>query len=88
MKQQTKIWVFRILFILAIIYHIWSYFRYGGIFNEAGALYIFGREWLSGHVVWWGYVGSFLIFIFFNGLNYLIQVGLPIYFFYRGWIKK
>ena len=75
-------WIFRILFILAVIYHIWSFSNYGlegfkliqiGEFQTQTFLFRFLEV---------------LLVIGGNILNYGFRLGFPIWFFYRGWIKK
>jgi hypothetical protein len=57
-------WTFRILFILAIIYHIWSFILSG---FDAFAILKFDSIFLT---------------IIASGINYLIQIGLPLLFLY------
>lgn len=68
MRTQRR-WLFRILFLLTVIYHVWVLIAFGGD-------YVVNVPW------------SFPVFVIVNIINWAVQFGLPIWFFYRGFIKK
>ncbi len=81
MKSATR-WMFRILFFLFIIYHIWNYFDSG--FDAFMVL----KPSLDLHPSLASKVVATILYLGGNMLNYVIQIVLPILFFYFGFLHK
>jgi hypothetical protein len=72
MKDETKKWIYKISFIFWILILYFLQWGMVGFFNSL--------SWFS--------LENIFVEIIMNLINYSLQLGLPIFLFYKGFIKK
>jgi hypothetical protein len=72
MKDETKKWIYKISFIVWILILYFLQWGMVGFFNSL--------SWFS--------LENIFVEIIMNLINYSLQLGLPIFLFYKGFIKK